>query len=77
MQTSDLTICVSVRDQRLDLLEGERIVASYPVSTSRFGLGSEEGSYKTPLGRFKISEKIGDGLPLGTIFRGRIPLAPN
>lgn len=77
MQTSDLTIRVSVRDQRLDLLENGRVVASYPVSTSRFGVGSEAGSYKTPLGRFQISEKIGDGLPLGTVFRGRVPLAPN
>jgi lipoprotein-anchoring transpeptidase ErfK/SrfK len=77
MQTSELTIRISVRDQRLDLREGGRIVASYPVSTSRFGLGTAEGSFKTPLGRFKISEKIGEGLPVGTVFRGRVPLAPN
>lgn len=31
---------------------------------------------KTPLGRFKIGEKIGTGLPSGTVFRSRIPLAP-
>ena len=77
MQTSSPTIRVSVRDQRLDLLEGEEVVASYPVSTSSFGLGSEEGSRKTPLGRFQIGEKIGEGAPVGTIFRGRVPLAPN
>lgn len=77
MQTTSPTIRVSVRDQRLDLVEGEAVVASYPVSTSRFGLGSEEGSRKTPLGRFRIGEKIGAGAPVGTIFRGRVPLAPN
>jgi lipoprotein-anchoring transpeptidase ErfK/SrfK len=66
-----------VRDQRLDLRAGERLLASYPVSTSRFGLGFEEGSKKTPSGRFRISEKIGAGSPPGTVFRGRVPLAPN
>ena len=76
MQTTRPIIRISVRDQRLDLVSGEDILASYPVSTSRFGLGSEEGSMKTPLGRFKIGEKIGGDVPSGTVFRSRIPLAP-
>jgi lipoprotein-anchoring transpeptidase ErfK/SrfK len=77
MQTAPLSLRISVRDQRLDLLEGEHVVGSYPVSTSRFGLGSEEGSRKTPFGRFKIGEKIGDTFPSGTVFRSRVPLSPN
>ena len=77
MQTSKPIIRISVRDQRLDLVSGEGILASYPVSTSRFGLGSEVGSMKTPLGRFKIGEKIGAEAPSGTVFRSRIPLAPD
>jgi lipoprotein-anchoring transpeptidase ErfK/SrfK len=76
MQTTDLSIRVSVPEQRLDLLAGEEILASYPVSTSRFGQGSEEGSSKTPLGTFRVSDKIGAEAPLGTIFRGRVPLGP-
>lgn len=32
---------------------------------------------KTPLGRFKIGEKIGEGAPINTVFRSRIPLAPD
>lgn len=76
MQTPEPVIRISVRDQRLDLLSGENVLSSYPVSTSRFGLGSEEGSMKTPLGKFKIGDKIGHGLPVGTVFRSRIPLAP-
>jgi L,D-transpeptidase YbiS len=76
MQTSP-TLRISVRDQRLDLVADEQLLASYPVSTSRFGLGSEEGSMKTPLGRFRVAEKIGAEVPRGTVFRGRIPLAPD
>ncbi|MGI8432812.1 MAG: L,D-transpeptidase family protein [Chthoniobacterales bacterium] len=73
---SEPIIRISVRDQRLELVAGYNVLASYPVSTSRFGLGTEEGSMKTPLGRFKIGEKIGADAPAGTIFRSRIPLAP-
>jgi L,D-transpeptidase YbiS len=75
MQTSPI-IRVSVPDQRLELVAEGEVVASYPISTSRFGLGFEEGSFKTPLGRFTVGEKIGDGAPAGTIFRHRVALAP-
>ena len=68
---------ISIRDQRLSLKRGEEIVRSYPISSSRFGLGSEEGSMKTPLGNFQIVEKIGHGAASGTIFKARVPLGPN
>jgi lipoprotein-anchoring transpeptidase ErfK/SrfK len=44
----------------------------YPVSTSRFGLGTETGSFKTPLGRFEIARKIGGGAALRAVFKGRV-----
>ncbi len=61
-------------EQRLRVLEGQRELASFPVSTSKFGLGSEEGSHKTPLGEFEVGEKIGAGAALGTVFKGREPV---
>jgi lipoprotein-anchoring transpeptidase ErfK/SrfK len=76
MQTREPIIRISIREQRLHLLAGDEVLATYPVSTSRFGLGSEQASLKTPLGRFRIGEKIGDGMPLGTVFRARVPLGP-
>ena len=45
---------------------------TYPISTSRFGLGSEPGSYKTPLGRFRVAEKHGQGAPLWAEFKSRL-----
>jgi len=69
-----LHIRVDVPSQRLDLLSDQgEIVASYPVSTSRFGLGAQEGSLKTPTGNFQIAQKIGGGEPERMIFKGRIP----
>jgi lipoprotein-anchoring transpeptidase ErfK/SrfK len=69
-----MQIRVHVPSQTLDLLdESGEIVRCYAISTSRFGTGMEEGSYKTPTGRFRISEKIGDGAPPGEIFVSRVP----
>ncbi len=65
------SIRVRITDQQLDLLENDQSVATYSVSTSKFGLGTEPGSFRTPLGRFEICEMIGAGSPPGAIFKGR------
>ena len=74
MQTSRTNIQISIRDQRLTLKERGVPIRSYPVSTSRFGVGTEEGSMKTPTGRFRVAKKIGEGLPSDTVFQSRAPL---
>jgi len=70
------SIHVSIRDQQLTLKENERPIRTYPVSTSRFGIGTEQGSFETPTGRFSLAKKIGSDMPSGTIFVGRVPLQP-
>ena len=77
MQSARTKIDVSVRDQRLILTRDGEELRSYPISTSRFGIGTEGGSLKTPLGRFCIAEKIGDGAATGTIFKARVALGPD
>jgi lipoprotein-anchoring transpeptidase ErfK/SrfK len=67
-------ILIDVTRQRLEVFSaGGDVRLSFPVSTSRFGLGSEEGSFRTPSGLFRIDEKIGDFSPAWMIFKGRIP----
>ncbi len=68
------TIHVSIGNQRLTVKKNEQPIRTYPVSTSRFGIGAEEGSLKTPTGRFSVVEKIGGDMPSGTVFVGRVPL---
>ncbi len=46
---------------------------TYLISSAKNGLGEIEGSFCTPTGRFKIAEKIGDGLTSGAILVGRKP----
>lgn len=66
-------LLISVRDQRLVVLDEGEFVAAYPVSTSKFGLGSTPNSNHTPLGRFKVREKIGGDLPAGAVLKHRRP----
>jgi L,D-transpeptidase YbiS len=73
-KSPEVRIRISVGKQRLTLKSGRTKAAEYPVSTSRFGLGSRKGSFKTPTGKFRIAEKIGDGMPLGTVFKSRRPV---
>jgi len=64
-------IVISARDQKLALLDRGNLMAIYPVSTSKFGLGDSRGSRFTPLGRMQVAEKIGDNAPPGTVFKSR------
>ena len=64
-------IVVKISSQQLFYLKRGQIEEIYRVSTSAYGTGSKVNSFKTPLGRHKISEKIGDGLPEGAILKGR------
>lgn len=73
-KSAQATIHISVRAQELTLKRGRKKLATYAVSTSRFGLGSKEGSMKTPTGRFRIEEMIGEEMPLGTVFKSRRPV---
>ena len=71
-----LALVVSIAQQRLGLFRGGALAADWPVSTSRFGTGSQLNSFKTPLGLHRIAEKIGTGVPLDTVFKGRKPVPP-
>ena len=55
------------------LLEDGSPLATYPVSTSKFGLGDLPGTSWTPLGKLEIAKKIGHGAPSGAAFKDRRP----
>jgi lipoprotein-anchoring transpeptidase ErfK/SrfK len=64
-------VIISVHDQKLVLLQNGAKVASYPVSTSKFGLGDAQGRMTTPLGYLAVAQKIGDHAPVGAVFHNR------
>ena len=67
-----MQIRIHVPTQTLELLDGDKVAHTYRISTSRFGIGTESGSNKTPAGHFRIAEKHGDGAPPGMIFKSRV-----
>lgn len=67
----DNAMLVSVRDQKMLLVKNGKPVKAYPVSTSKFGLGSKRGSRRTPLGEHVVAKKIGHGAPSGAVFKSR------
>lgn len=64
-------VVISVPEQRLALLDHGVVMATYPISTSKFGLGDFPGSNCTPLGELEIAEKVGDSAPSGAVFKDR------
>jgi lipoprotein-anchoring transpeptidase ErfK/SrfK len=71
---SRLKIVVSLAEQVLKVDDAGQVLARFPVSTSRFGLGFLPGSLKTPTGNFRIFQKIGHDQPANTVFVGREPV---
>ena len=64
-------VIVSVSEQKLMLVQAGEQVATYPVSTSKFGLGDNWGRMTTPLGFLQVAQKIGDRAPVGAVFHNR------
>lgn len=68
---NDKLIDVDVSNQQLTLLQGEKVIAKYNVSTAKNGVGQQNGSECTPLGKHIIDSKIGAGAKENTVFIGR------
>jgi lipoprotein-anchoring transpeptidase ErfK/SrfK len=64
-------VLVDTNAQTLTYYKGADAALVRRVSTSRFGTGNAEGSYKTPPGLHRIAEKIGGEAAPWTIFSSR------
>ncbi len=68
----ELYLVQSIEAQKLFICEKATVIKQYDSSTSRFGTGIRENSFKTPPGVHRIMEKIGGSAPLGRIFEERV-----
>jgi hypothetical protein len=64
---------ISILHQKMYVFLGDKHFREYPISTSKYGVGDEFGSYKTPTGLFRVYSKIGEGLSLGAVLKSRQP----
>ena len=72
-QSTEKIILVKVSEQALYLLQYDCVLDSYPISSSRYGIGNLQNSHRTPLGAHKIAKKIGGECALGEILKAREP----
>ena len=69
------SIRINVGEQKLYLMnEQGDTECEYSVSTSKYGVGNENGSEKTPLGLHRIKDKIGGSMPINMVMVGREPV---
>ena len=67
-----MEIEISITNQELILRDDNGVIKTYKISTSKFGEGSTENSFKTPLGKHEIKKMIGKNVPAGGRFIGRV-----
>ena len=63
---------VSVKNQKLYHLQNDSIIKEYVISSSAYGIGSEAGSNKTPIGLHRIAGKFGTKTPINGRMTGRV-----
>jgi lipoprotein-anchoring transpeptidase ErfK/SrfK len=68
-----MRIEVSIPSQTLDLHVKNGVIKRYRISSAKNGVGQENGSFCTPLGRHIIRAKIGADQPVNTVFMKRRP----
>lgn len=69
----DRFVYVAAKRQCMYVVHNGVIEAKYPISTARKGIGNQAGTFKTPQGLHQIAEKVGHGLPPGTIIKSKVP----
>lgn len=69
--STEQVILIDASNQKLLLIEQGQVTKRWVISTAEAGLGSRKGSNQTPLGAHRLAQKIGDGAPLGTVFKAR------
>ncbi len=66
-----LSVIINIAQQCLYLMDQKKIIKTYRISTSKFGIGNKANSYMTPLGLHMIVSKIGRNARVNTIFKNR------
>lgn len=62
---------VSIHRQAMFHVRGGGLLKVYPIATAKAGLGNQDGSFRTPTGLHRVSEKFGDHVPPLGILKDR------
>ena len=67
----DEILFVSIDNQKMYHFKKQKIISTYKISSSKYGVGNQSGSNKTPKGLHIIKNKIGDNTPINGKMIGR------
>ena len=73
MPSNGVLLVVDIPSQIMTVVDAGVATDRRLVSTAMAGVGNRVGSNQTPSGWHRIEERIGDGEPLGRVFRSRLP----
>ena len=69
----DIQLVINIAQQHLTVHQQNKEIARYSISTAKNGIGSQQDSGCTPLGKHIIAKKIGGNVPSNAVFIGRVP----
>lgn len=70
MPSEQTLISINLSTQTLHFKSDQHSLR-YSISSAKNGMGQQNGSGCTPLGRHIVRARIGEGLPLNAVYRGR------
>lgn len=68
-----IKLSIHIPTQTMHVMDEDKIVKTYSISTAKNGAGEQRGSEKTPRGQHVIRAKIGANCPANTVFVKRRP----
>ena len=63
---------VSIIEQKMYHIKEGKIIKTYVISSSSYGVGNKVGSNKTPIGLHKVKQKFGEETPINGKMIGRV-----
>ena len=68
----DEVLYVSISKQKMYRIKKHKIIKTYVISSSSYGVGNKAGSNKTPIGLHKVKQKFGEETPINGRMIGRV-----
>ena len=66
------SLIIKTQDQVAELWDNSHLIKSFKISTASNGLSCVNDSFCTPDGKLRVAEKIGEGYPIGAVFKSRV-----
>ena len=63
---------ISIENQEMHHIKNGKVIKTYTISSSAYGIGNKSGSSKTPIGLHRVASKFGSKTPTNGIMKSRV-----